>query len=71
MPLDNAPMGTNFDLQNGGNFYPTGGLKGELTLRTASVVTGKEGILYSGGQMAVIASAMPRLTALLPTRPLG
>ncbi len=71
MASDNPPMGANLDLQNGRIFRTTDGLKGSFTLGTATVVAGKFRIFDVGGQMAVIAPAMPLLTALLTTRPLG
>src|SRR5262249_24326271 len=66
-----APMGANRNLQNRGVLRTPEGLEGQVTLGTATVGTRKLGLLDHGGQMAVIAPAMPPPTALLTTRPPG
>ena len=60
-------MGPTSTLQDGGVFRAAEGLEGQLTLGTAAVVAGQLGIFDLGGQMAVIATAVPRPTGLLAT----
>src|SRR5262249_51572451 len=64
-------MRANRNLQNRAVFRTTEGLEGPVTLGTATVGTRKLSLLDHGGQMAVIAPAMPPPTVLLTTRPPG
>ena len=60
-------MGAHRNLQNGAVFRAPDGLEGPVTLGTAAVLAGQLGILDIGGQMTVIAPAVPTPTALLAT----
>jgi hypothetical protein len=60
-------MGAYRNLQDGGVFRAPEGLEGPMTLRAAAGRAGQFGILEVRGEVAVVASAVPRPTGLLAT----